>query len=120
MAGNPKGGASRFAYNPQALAAFIEDKTEYVRTVVPTTRKGRPTQQNIKLRYVNGKHFDQTSDARVLLRWRTKAKGVTLHGAARLLNNYGLTLEEFEAWAKSAGLRPILWGERSTTQGGVK
>lgn len=114
MAGNPKGGASRFAYDPMALTAFIEDKTEYVRTVVPTERRGRPTKQKVTLRYVNGKHFDQTSDARVLLRWRTKAKGVTLHGAARFLNNYDLTLDQFEAWAKGVGLRPILWGERST------
>lgn len=120
MAGNPKGGASKFAYNPEALTAFIEDRTEYVQAIVPTERRGRLTTQKVRLRYVNGKHFDQTSDARVLLRWRTKARGVTLHGATRFLSNYDLTLDEFEAWAKGAGLRPILWGERSTTQGGVK
>lgn len=107
---NSRGQAAWFAYNPEALCAFIQHKTQYVEMEQEfRVNGGRRRWRRVTKRLVNGIHFDQSSDARMVLRWRTTTKGVTHHSATRVLSHYNLTTAQFERWAKAHGMKPILW-----------
>lgn len=83
---NKHGQAARFAYNPEAVLAFLDSEDS-----------GRPRVG-----------WNDAIHGRTVRRWRT-AKGITQAGLNRVLACYPGTGEgEFVQWAEANGYAPIL------------
>lgn len=82
---NRHGQASRFAYNPQALVAYLDS--------LP-----RPAC------YTDDHH------GRIIRRWRRKAQGVTLSAAQQMLFDYERGVTFFEEWCDEQGIQHTLRG----------
>lgn len=80
---NRHGQASRFAYSPAALVAYLD-------------ALDRPAC------YTDDHH------GRIIRRWRRKAQGVTLSAAVEMLGDYGYLNTQFEDWCYEAGITAIL------------
>lgn len=75
---NRFGQASRFAYNPKLLAAYIK--------TLPKPECYRDAHHG-----------------RILRRWRKVSKGVTFEAAEKFLEDYGRWPCTFEAWCEQRG-----------------
>ena len=104
----PGNKTARFAYNPDALAAYLDHKSRIRIDKRLITRAGRDLYVSFRRRYVNGRLWCHSRHGRVLYRWVTRRAEVSRLGAEHLLNAYGLDCRAFERWAKRRKLNPIL------------
>jgi hypothetical protein len=94
---NKFGQAARFAYNPVALVAYIEALERSARDgYAPWSPASRPAA------------WRSDVEGRILRRWRTVARGVTMDAAHRMLSCYSVSPEEFTVWCQSNGHQPVL------------
>ena len=92
---NKHGQAARFAYNPEAVLAYLkylDNTVGYLDDDVPDHRVG----------------WTDAVHGRTVRRWRS-AKGITAAGLNTVLACYpGIGEKEFVAWAEANGYAPIL------------
>lgn len=93
---NKHGQAARFAYNPEAVLAFLKTLDD---------AGGKPTL------------WTDSIHGRTVRRWRT-AKGITRAGLNKVLVCYpGIGESEYVAWAEANGYAPTLRDHRTQTKG---
>lgn len=96
-----KGPASRFAYDPAVLVAYLDSHSTHNLGGFPQRRRHA----------INGTWVD-SHDARIIRRWRSGVtEGVTLKAASDLLDHYDLTLHTFESWAIAQDRRAVKRGQ---------
>lgn len=97
---NRGGRAAKFAFDPAVVVAFLDHHTVVKCDGVP--RRTR--------RYINGREVRKDNEARIIRRWRNRAQGVTLAGAARMLLLFDLSVPLLVTWAEFHGMKLILRG----------
>lgn len=100
------GRASRFAFDPAVVVAFLEHHTTVVTSGVPRRRR----------RLINGRTVNRDHEARIIRRWRTVAEGLTMQGVAKMLLTFDLSVPDLQRWAAANGLKPVLRGNLPPTK----
>lgn len=101
-----KGPASRFAYDPAVLVAYLDAHSEYKEGGHPNRRR----------HYIHRVPV-AASDARIIRRWRNgQTEGVTRGAAVAMLGRHRLSLTTFETWAAAQGRTAVNRGRAMNTQ----
>lgn len=103
----------RFAYNPEAIRAFVAAHTEY-RAERVASKKNVEYRQRQKVRYFNARPWGASWRRRSYHRWVSGKALPSRHGVKNFLEAYGLTVEYFIDWSNSNNINPIL---REATDG---